>query len=228
MKVTYLYHSGFVVELEDIMLIFDYYKGELPETAKDKKLYVFSSHNHRDHFSQKIFDWADEYTVTYILSKDIKASAPKGRTIKVKTREETEVDELKIKTLRSTDVGVAFFVYLRGITIYHAGDLNFWCWEEEGATYVEKMKRDYIKELKLIEGEHIDIAFVPLDPRLEAGYGQGVDYFMRYTDTKYLFPMHMWGNHKIIKKFLNDSVSEGYRERIMLITKKNQEFEIDL
>ena len=30
MTVTYLYHSGFTVEFEDIMLVFDYYKGELP------------------------------------------------------------------------------------------------------------------------------------------------------------------------------------------------------
>ena len=33
-KVTYLGHSGFLAELEDVCLLFDYYKGELPEDRK--------------------------------------------------------------------------------------------------------------------------------------------------------------------------------------------------
>ena len=34
MKVTYLYHSGFTVEDERAMYVFDYYKGKLPETGR--------------------------------------------------------------------------------------------------------------------------------------------------------------------------------------------------
>ena len=30
MKITYLYHSGFAVELDRHVLVFDYYKGKLP------------------------------------------------------------------------------------------------------------------------------------------------------------------------------------------------------
>ena len=52
MKVTYIQHSGFMVELEECVLVFDYYKGLLPSVSKDKKLYVFSSHHHHDHFEQ--------------------------------------------------------------------------------------------------------------------------------------------------------------------------------
>lgn len=226
MTVTYLYHSGFTVEFEDIMLVFDYYKGELPETARGKKLYVFSSHRHKDHFQRKIFDWAEEYDAAYILSKDIRTKGPEGRTIKVGKRRELSVDGLQIKTLRSTDEGVAFFVCVKGITIYHAGDLNWWHWEEEGPDYNEKMKDDYQKEIGMIEGEQIDLAFVPLDPRLENAYGWGVDYFMRHTDTRRLFPMHLWGSYKTIQGFLRDPLSEGYRDRIMKVEKRQQSFEI--
>lgn len=226
MTVTYLYHSGFMVEFEDIALVFDYYKGELPETVKGKKLYVFSSHYHKDHFQYKIFDWAAEYDATYILSKDIRARGPEGKTVKVGKRQELLVDELRIKTLRSTDEGVAFFVHVKGVTIYHAGDLNWWHWEEEGPAYNEKMKADYQKEIGMIEGEHIDLAFVPLDPRLEQAYGWGVDYFMRHTDTRCLFPMHLWGGYKKILRFLEDPLSEGYRDRIVKIEGRQQRFEI--
>ena len=144
MKVTYLYHSGFTVEVEDIALVFDYYKGELPETVKGKKLYVFSSHYHKDHFQYKVFDWAEEYDVTYLLSKDIRARGPEGKTIKVKKRQELKVDDLWIKTLCSTDVGVAFFVRVRGTCIYHAGDLNWWHWEEEDKAWNNNMAYPHI------------------------------------------------------------------------------------
>ena len=37
-KITYLEHSGFTVECDDYVLIFDYYKGNLPQFDKDKKI----------------------------------------------------------------------------------------------------------------------------------------------------------------------------------------------
>lgn len=226
MTVTYLYHSGFAVEFEDIMLVFDYYKGELPKTAKGKKLYVFSSHYHKDHFQYKVFDWAEDYDVSYILSKDIRTKGPGGRVVKAGKRQELSVDDLQIKTLCSTDEGVAFLVRVKGVTIYHAGDLNWWRWEEESPDYNEKMMNDYQKEIGMIEGEHIDLAFVPLDPRLEGAYGWGMDYFMRHTDTRYLFPMHLWGSYKTIRKFLKDPLSYEYRDRIVRIEKRQQSFVI--
>ena len=228
MTVTYLYHSGFVVEFDDIVLVFDYYKGELPETVRGKKLYVFSSHYHKDHFQYKVFDWALEYDATYVLSKDIRTKGPEGRTVKVKRRQNLSVDELQIQTLRSTDEGVAFLVRVKGITLYHAGDLNWWHWEEEGPEYNEKMKRDYQAEIGTIEGEHIDLAFVPLDPRLEEAYGWGIDNFMRHTEAIRLFPMHLWGGYKTIPRFIADPLSEDYRDRIVKIERRQQSFEMPL
>ena len=56
-KITYLEHSGFAVECDDYVLIFDYYKGNLPQFDKDKKICVFASHVHYDHFKKKIFTY---------------------------------------------------------------------------------------------------------------------------------------------------------------------------
>lgn len=228
MTVTYLYHSGFAVEFDDIVLVFDYYKGELPETARGKKLYVFSSHYHKDHFQYKVFDWTEAYDATYILSRDIRTRGPEGRTVKVKRRQKLSVDQLQIQTLRSTDEGVAFLVHVKGVAIYHAGDLNWWHWEEEGPAYNEKMKQDYQAEIGTIEGAHIDLAFVPLDPRLEKAYGWGIDYFMRHTETVHLFPMHLWGGYKTILRFIDDPLSEDYRDRIVKVERRQQCFEIPL
>ena len=134
------------------------------------------------------------------------------------------MDGLRVRTLRSTDEGVAFLVSVKGITIYHAGDLNWWHWKEESPEYNEKMKEDYQREIGRIEGEHIDLAFVPLDPRLEEAYGWGIDYFMRHTDTERLFPMHLWGGYRTIERFLEDPLSEGYRDRIVRIERRQQRF----
>ena len=56
MKITYIHHSSFSVELDNTILLFDYFKGNLPSFDKNKKLYVFSSHSHHDHFDESIFN----------------------------------------------------------------------------------------------------------------------------------------------------------------------------
>ena len=37
MKVTYINHSGFLIETRDCYYIFDYYKGELSNLDKEKR-----------------------------------------------------------------------------------------------------------------------------------------------------------------------------------------------
>ena len=52
MTLTYIFHSGFVLETEKSILIFDYWldmSGIVPPfLKKDKHVYVFSSHFHED------------------------------------------------------------------------------------------------------------------------------------------------------------------------------------
>mgnify|MGYP000538470716 CR=1 FL=1 len=51
-KITYISHSCFAVELEHSVLVFDYYQGELPLWNPEKTIYVFVSHRHYDQFFQ--------------------------------------------------------------------------------------------------------------------------------------------------------------------------------
>lgn len=43
MKITYINHSGFLVETEDCYYIFDYYKGDLPTLDKSKGVIMLSA-----------------------------------------------------------------------------------------------------------------------------------------------------------------------------------------
>ena len=71
MKVTYIHHSAFLVELTGHTLLFDYTEGDLPPIPKDKLLVVFASHFHADHFSAKIYDLEKTQETVYVLSHEI-------------------------------------------------------------------------------------------------------------------------------------------------------------
>ena len=73
MRVTFLAHSGFAVELEHVCLLFDWWKGDLPPVPADRPLLVFASHRHEDHFNPAIFSLAEGgRDVRFLLGKDIR------------------------------------------------------------------------------------------------------------------------------------------------------------
>ena len=216
MKITYLDHSGFAVEYKKYVLIFDWYKGKLPEFDSEKEIYVFSSHSHYDHFDRKIFELENIYpNVRYVLSADITEKPVPSKVWFVIADKEYRIGNLKVQTLHSTDAGVAFLVYVDDRIIYHAGDLNWWHWEEESEYYNEQMRMDYQKEIHKLKNIRIDVAFVPLDPRQEEQYYWGLDYFMKHTDTELVFPMHMWGHYEVYEKLMNNPQAESYKEHVM-------------
>ena len=75
MNITYITHSCFLVELDCCYLLFDYYRGKLPKLKEDKPLYVFASHVHADHYSNRIFKLKHTQT-TWMLSSDIVTAHP--------------------------------------------------------------------------------------------------------------------------------------------------------
>ena len=132
-----------------------------------------------------------------------------------------------VDTLRSNDAGVAYFVKTDGLTIYHAGDLNWWNVEGRGELYGEQYGREYKRELRHIENKHIDIAFVILDPRMgEEGYYLGMDYFIKNIEAEYIFPMHMWGQYDWINRFKKRPDIVMLRDRIVDIDQENLIFEL--
>ena len=194
-----------------------------------KKLLVFASHSHPDHFNREILKLADVYPdVEYVFPKDIRIAKKEQRASEhfMRKRDEITVGDTKVKSLRSTDEGVAFLVRCEDRIIYHAGDLNWWYWEEEDDAYNRMMRGDYQKEIETLAGEKIDLAFVVLDPRQEEQFYWGFDWYMRHTDTKIVFPMHMWKQYEVQDRLIGMEVSEPYREKIMRIREMGQVFEL--
>lgn len=89
MKINHIYHSGFLVSLDHSCLLFDWYTGDLPDIPADKKLYVFCSHSHADHYSPRIWDLQLSHPeVIYILDEGIgdARNHPEARILQVRPR----------------------------------------------------------------------------------------------------------------------------------------------
>ena len=199
MMITYLHHSGFLVESDTCCLLFDYYTENgkmdfLKDATFSKPLYTFVSHRHGDHFDPAIFSLPGKK----ILSNDIfRSRAPETDVVFVKPHETIAVDDLKITTLRSNDEGVAYLVEADGKTIFHAGDLNWWHWNGEPDSYNDGMAHSFCGEIDRLRGRTIDVACLPLDPRLEDKFDWGIRYFAKQVDAKAIFPMHFWGDFRV-------------------------------
>lgn len=202
-EIRYLYHSGFAVDTGGHFLIFDYYrdtpkgcglsKGVIdPEEIRGKNVVVFSSHSHPDHYTPKIFSWRNTVrNIRYVLADEIR---PPAEAIKIAPGQTMNLGDLTVRALKSTDLGVAFLIHADGFCIYHAGDLNWWRWNGEPEEDNEKMGRRYREQIDLLRGETIDLAFLPVDPRLEENALLGLTYFMETVGAKAVVPMHSFGN----------------------------------
>lgn len=235
MRVTFLAHSGFAVELEQVCLLFDWWKGELPPLSADKPLLVFASHRHEDHFNPAVFSLDDgSRPVRFLLGHDIRLTERNLARWRVpaETAEKClslggndctqPLPGIAVETLPSTDEGVAFVVTAEGRTIYHAGDLHWWHWEGEDKAWNRNMEVNFKRYLTPLEGRTLDLAMVPLDPRLEGAADWGLTYFLAHTDPRRVLPMHQWGDFALTGRFL--ARHPQWADRVVPITAEGQQF----
>ncbi|MGF6907005.1 MBL fold metallo-hydrolase [Fusobacterium sp. PH5-44] len=228
MNIVYIYHSCYVIENEKYILIFDFYKipwlkdktFKMDEFLnKEKTILVFASHGHGDHYSNEILKWDDgNRDIYYILSDDIDVSNNNKNYNIVKEGDSLKVAEVNIKIFGSSDLGVSFLINLDGTRIFHAGDLNWWKWNEESLVdqeYAENLFKRIINDIKISTDknkEKIDIAFFPVDPRLEENKFIGPLYFIDTFTPKYFFPMHFWDKPNItheLSKIIDTSLTKS-------------------
>lgn len=221
-KITYLFHSGFLVESRRCYYLFDYYRGTLPPLEPDKPILVFASHSHPDHYNPKIFALLAQRKMTHVTAIFAKDISKKLNSKKQSSNAEIPADvnvitvtfhkhyelpcDTHLETLQSTDAGVAFLLKCPDGILYHAGDLNDWVRSEQSEQYNKQMTGSYRHEVNLLapspDSAPIDVAFLPLDPLLKENYARGMLYFLQKVPVKKVYPMHYWGEPEIIRDFL--------------------------
>ena len=215
MTLTYIFHSGFVLEAERSVLVFDYWMDPCDVMARvlrsDKPLYVFASHFHEDHFNAHVFSWRrSRKDITYILSKDVlrHRRADRGDADVWLAKGGTWTDgNISVWAMGSTDSGVSWIVEMEGRRIFHAGDLNNWyarflpdaipgqiIYSEDMGEDIDPIahEKQYLGELKDIRKvtDRFDLVMFPIDGRIGNGYTLGGRQFIERFKVGLFVPMH--------------------------------------
>lgn len=248
MKVTYIGHSGFLVETGIVNLLFDYYKGTVPQMNGELPLLVFISHKHGDHYNPEVFKLADTYSnIHYYISNDIQLSEkiitdykltqkfidekitiiqPGLKRVIPLSYEEGDKNYIIMETIKSTDQGLAFLLNVEGRMIYHAGDLNSWVWEGDTKQQFNNMSAMFKLAMEKIGGRDIYLAFAPLDPRQGQYYKLGMDYLLNAAPVTYAVPMHMWGEYDLVDRYEEERLTKELPTKIIKLTDKNPVIEL--
>ena len=224
MNVTYIHHSGFLIETEDCYYLIDYFQGSIPALNPCKPVLVLASHKHHDHYQKSVFNILKDMgmqSIYAVLSRDIPAGARPEDVpcLPVSAGKRYELPQgQEVVTFRSTDVGVAFLIRDGKELVYHAGDLNDWVWSEEPEADNQRMTEKYQKQIDLLaqelDGRTLTAAFVVLDPRQEQDYDRGMLYFLQHISCGCVYPMHYWAQPQIMERFLREHPQ--YQSRIKL------------
>jgi len=207
--VWYLGHSGWGILTENNFIIIDYWlwqrtadqpslnNGAIdPEEIKGKKVTVFASHEHGDHYDPTIWEWRDKVDdITYILGCQPETEE---EYIFLPARKDTVINDIRITTIDSNDSGLGFLLEVDGLTILHPGD-HANRERDFSGTYMAEI--EFLKEKQL----EIDLSFMPMNG---CGFGDleavrlGVYRTLEELTPKVFFPMHAIGNEYRYNEFI--------------------------
>lgn len=227
--IRYINHSGFLVETDKAILVFDYFTDPaevLADLADDERPFVFFvSHAHYDHWNLGIFDFRAKEETIYVLDEscrqtmeDDKELSPEDATYFVGPRSIVEFSEdirvltgiTSIRTFNSTDEGVSFLIRTEDDWIFHAGDLNNWDWQDEDSATMEEAYRTELAAIATALEEFRaapQVAFVPTDQRLQETALSGALILLEYLKPNLLVPMHLNGGRDL-PRMLASELSE--------------------
>ena len=237
-KITYLFHSGWLLESERLSLIIDYVPSadqvldsllfnKLKEAAQaGKETFIFITHQHHDHFHQSLLNWPSKIKGLRVIlgwNYDVKDETIK----KVYDGNRIQAGSLTIHAFPSTDDGSAFLISTGTQTFYHAGDHALWSDNQRTAFFRE------VENARRTAGA-IDIAFLPI---ARGKFGkcastetitEGALKATELLNAKIVFPMHMeCGYFQSFKEFKEAANGKFPGVTVLAPTQYHQEFKMD-
>ncbi|MBG0790063.1 MAG: MBL fold metallo-hydrolase [Desulfovibrionaceae bacterium] len=205
-RITYIHHNCFVLQAETRTYLFDYPAGpHLPPGAADlvrravdgTDLAVFISHGHEDHCNGDLGAvTGGARRVRYVLSDDILELRPEavpanGVVLNVEPDETYALDGMKIDTLMSNDLGVAFLVEDGPFRFYFGGDLAKWIWKSASSAEASFTADFFRRAMVRVRAFGPHVAFSNVDRRLDNLAGGAEAY--RECGARVFVPMHAFG-----------------------------------
>ena len=218
MTLTYIFHSGFVLETEQSILVFDYWmdpSGVMDGVLRSEKpMYVFSSHFHEDHFTKEIFEWKKlREGITYILSKDIykhRRASKEDADVWLAKGGTWSDDTISVWALGSTDSGVSWIVETEDKAAIKREQSQACLDSAERKQSRPKVKRIFhagdlnnwyakflsddnpdheLKDIRKV-ADSFDVVMFPIDGRVGNGYTLGGRQFIERFKVGLFVPMH--------------------------------------
>lgn len=237
MTVTYLHHSGVVIETPSVQLVFDPITPHTELLNAGKPVIYCITHGHGDHFVPSVYTTRERHgtSVYYVLSDDVSGHPQAPKTVlPIAPGKSLSLGSVDIRAFDSTDLGVSFLISVDGLNLFHSGDLNWWHWAndtpevqaQEAAQY-KGILSDIVRFLAAGQDHQtIDLACVPLDPRLGAAAHYAFEYFLEVLSPKYALPLHFDGKYDVLRDIM---VRRGLTDAHMLRpTCDAHRFELDV
>lgn len=181
-KITYIFHNCFVLDVGNMSIVFDIPAERfrmrkaltaLQEAICGRDVVVFFSHSHLDHFAvdyMAVCDCAN--SVKAVMADDIEDMYQDTffeSALVVEPDEKYVFADLKIETLLSNDLGVAFMIETaEGLKIYNGGDLACWDWESSSEAEQKYAKSFFENAADRISEFGSQIVFSNVERRLES------------------------------------------------------------
>jgi L-ascorbate metabolism protein UlaG (beta-lactamase superfamily) len=199
LDIYYLGHSGFAADTGNTLLVFDYWEDDKKLLGpvldiQNRKIYFFSSHNHRDHYDKNI----EGYKVRYEISGHFTGwDMRDDRHIFIPAYGSYEKDGMEVTAAGSNDSGAAFLVRTDGICIFHGGDLAGWE-DETWKSFTSGI--DHIRSLRA----KIDAAFLAVTTFsgiIQKSMVKAAGYLLETLDPVCFIPMHANLKEYLYKEF---------------------------
>ena len=235
-KITYLDHSGFMIETSKMLLVFDYFRDPAHEVTKTLRgndelpVVFFVSHNHHDHFNHEIFNLGQNHTRVYVISNDI---IYRNDNLALPVSWVSPGDSLeglpggiKVRTYGTTGKGCAFIVTTAdGRIIFHAGELG------EPVDHNDKALRDaahYRERFETAVGRiaadqtAFDIAMMAVDTNDGPDFAMGATKMLEAVKVGNFVPYHTDDSSDRACNFASYPFTENVDTRIICLTRPGE------
>jgi hypothetical protein len=161
---------------------------------QNRKIYFFSSHNHHDHYDEKIEGYKSRYKISgHFTGWDMRD----GRHIFIPANGSYRSDDMEVTAAASNDSGAAFLVRADGFCVFHGGDLAGWE-DETWKSFTSGI--DHIRSLQV----KIDIAFLAVTTFsgiIQKSMAKAAGYLLDTLDPVCFIPMHADSKEYLYKEF---------------------------
>lgn len=134
MRVIKLERSGYMLELDDSILVFDYTRDQEHHVEKalreqtEKAVVFFVTHNHRHTFDTDIFNMAQSHRRVYVLSNDIPTREIHDDMPIAWMSAGDRIEDVAGKGINveafDAGMGIAYYVTVGDTTIFFGGSLG--------------------------------------------------------------------------------------------------------